>query len=342
MRRKRTTMKDVADAARVSSTTASLVLGGRADEFRIHADTRRRVMEAADRLGYIPSGSTRRTPASQSPPLWVVFAPSDLEAGPINSFLRGLNRFITENSVPVTSSLMPYETGSVNARARWMQPSFASGFVFVGLDDADLRFIANEHFDVPAVFYNRVVGQHASVMVDDYAGGGLVGEHFLERGLERFALLATPQVSSPISMRAAGFMDALRARGLHDAEASVQRVVLDPSDEDQMADALDSIRVDERLGVFVLHDGQTTATMQWTKRRNLQVPADVEIAVYGDTAAHRTNDPSLTSVAIPSEEMGYECAQTLHHLTATPTLTGVRRTFQASLVLRQSSPGRDD
>jgi len=338
MRRKRTTLKDVADAARVSPTTASLVLGGRAEEYRIHVDTRRRVVEAAERLGYVPSGNTRRTAASQSPPMWAVLAPSDLEAGPINSFMRGMSRYIREQAIPVTSSLIPFEQGSLAARAQWLRPTFAAGFVLVGLNDADLRFLEKERPDVPLVLYNRSARQYASVMVDDYAGGGLAGKHLLERGLRHFALLMTPQVSSSISMRATGFVDALRTSGRVDAEKSVQRVLVDPSDDDQMDTALDTISTDDSVGVFVLHDGQTAATLRWAARRGLGVPEDAEIVVYGDAASHRSTVPTLTSVAIPSEEMGYECAQTLRHLAASPTLTDVRRTFQAALVLRDSSP----
>src|ERR1700758_1637795 len=62
---RRPTMIDVANEARVSQTTVSLVLN-HADGARLSAETRQRVMKAAARLGYQP---VRRggTPAPSSP-----------------------------------------------------------------------------------------------------------------------------------------------------------------------------------------------------------------------------------------------------------------------------------
>lgn len=54
----RVTSKDVAREAGVSQTTVSFVLNGKS-EHGIAAETRRHVLETADRLGYVPSGIGR-------------------------------------------------------------------------------------------------------------------------------------------------------------------------------------------------------------------------------------------------------------------------------------------
>ena len=54
----RVTSKDVAREAGVSQTTVSFVLNGR-EEHGLSAETRRRVLETAERLGYVPSGAGR-------------------------------------------------------------------------------------------------------------------------------------------------------------------------------------------------------------------------------------------------------------------------------------------
>jgi DNA-binding LacI/PurR family transcriptional regulator len=54
----RITSKDVAREAGVSQTTVSFVLNGK-DEHGLSAETRRRVLETAKRLGYVPSGAGR-------------------------------------------------------------------------------------------------------------------------------------------------------------------------------------------------------------------------------------------------------------------------------------------
>ena len=71
---RRPTMIDVANEARVSQTTVSLVLN-HADGARLSAETRQRVMKAAARLGYQP---VRRggAPSPSSPTPRTVSAPA--------------------------------------------------------------------------------------------------------------------------------------------------------------------------------------------------------------------------------------------------------------------------
>ncbi len=51
----RVTLAEVAERAGVSTTTVSLVLGGKADQHRISEETHRRVKQAADDLDYVPN-----------------------------------------------------------------------------------------------------------------------------------------------------------------------------------------------------------------------------------------------------------------------------------------------
>ncbi|WP_199521852.1 LacI family DNA-binding transcriptional regulator, partial [Jiangella anatolica] len=52
---RRPTLKDVAQAAGVSTTTASVVLNDRRDGVRVPDATRRRVQQTAEDLGYRPN-----------------------------------------------------------------------------------------------------------------------------------------------------------------------------------------------------------------------------------------------------------------------------------------------
>src|SRR6476659_565791 len=62
---KRPTSADVATEAGVSRTTVSFVLNGRTD-VKIPDDTRRRVMQAAERLGYVPHAPARQLAGGRS------------------------------------------------------------------------------------------------------------------------------------------------------------------------------------------------------------------------------------------------------------------------------------
>ena len=55
----RLTIDDIARMAGVSRTTASMVLNGRAEQFRISAATQKRVLDTAQENSFQPSHSAR-------------------------------------------------------------------------------------------------------------------------------------------------------------------------------------------------------------------------------------------------------------------------------------------
>ncbi|RYG85954.1 LacI family transcriptional regulator, partial [bacterium] len=57
--RRRATIQDVARVAGVGKVTVSYVLNGRADEARISAPTRERILRAAEELNYRPNAMAR-------------------------------------------------------------------------------------------------------------------------------------------------------------------------------------------------------------------------------------------------------------------------------------------
>ena len=71
--RRRPTSADVATEAGVSRTTVSFVLNGRSD-VKIPAETRVRVLEAAERLGYHPHGPARQLAGGRSHTIALVLA----------------------------------------------------------------------------------------------------------------------------------------------------------------------------------------------------------------------------------------------------------------------------
>jgi DNA-binding LacI/PurR family transcriptional regulator len=90
----RVTSKDVAREAGVSQTTVSFVLNGK-DEHGLSAETRRRVLETAKRLGYVPSGAGRALRKGRSNVVLCV-VPDFPVAEAMEQFKRALGRSLGE------------------------------------------------------------------------------------------------------------------------------------------------------------------------------------------------------------------------------------------------------
>ena len=98
--RRRPTMIDVANEARVSQTTVSLVLN-HADGARLSAETRQRVMKAAARLGYQPV--RRRGARRASSPTSIGFVCDEISTDPWTAIgLDGVREKAWEQGLTVT------------------------------------------------------------------------------------------------------------------------------------------------------------------------------------------------------------------------------------------------
>ncbi len=93
--------------------------------------------------------------------------------------------------------------------------------------------------EVPVVLLDRTAlpyperGRHDLVGLDNHRAGFVMADHLLARGASCLAFVAAPNGPSTVDTRAAGFRDALHARGRSDTHAREYRI--DPSDEAAVA-----------------------------------------------------------------------------------------------------------
>lgn len=152
------------------------------------------------------------------------------------------------------------------------------------------------------------------VYPDSKAVGGLIAEHLLSRGFRSFACLAAfNNVDQETEMREL-------VRVVHEAGFSclVQRIPQNPwQDHGHWRKTRRSITkwMDgwiHPIGVYIGGEGEGRMVVQECHRRGWRVPADVAI-IAGKNEEHLCEhpQPSLTSIEIGYERIGYEAARLL-------------------------------
>lgn len=339
-RPKKVSIKDVAQQSGVSPTTVSVILNDRWEEFRIAPATRDHVLATARRLGYRSTRSAKPRKLTTPARLWCVFAPVDFHTGPTSGFFQGVREYAKGNHLEVETVLFPYERGRLVDKAPWISSAFTSGAIMVGLDDEDVAFLEEAALDIPVVLFNRVAKRCSSVNIDDYVVGQSAMRHFLSRGRTRVAVVSPEYSSRPLSLRAVGLMDELHQALGAEASDTVQQVRAENSYAGGYS-AAQSLLADPQppSAIFVLNDQMVGGVMQCLQANGLTVPDDVDVISYGDTPINSILRPTVTSFAVPVEQMSYDCARTLHQATRHPqVMDNVGRVYDAELVVRQSSP----
>ena len=183
MYRKRITLKDIAAAAGVSTTTVSLILNGRSD-VHIGEETKSRVLSAADQLGYVFTPSRKN---SASP--IVCFIHGDVDQinigtsffGRIASLLRGL---CEEHEI----GFIEFEFGRMATFAQYQNILSYRPVAFVTAGGSFVSFHQEQKSEIPLFIlqgnsrFQEQAGHTTIYNVDDFAVGKIAAEHLFQRG----------------------------------------------------------------------------------------------------------------------------------------------------------------
>jgi len=167
------------------------------------------------------------------------------------------------------------------------------------------------------VWFNSPVWKRVPGIFGDFeAAGRLVAEHLLSRGLRQFAAIGPTERS--VRFAARGFRDVLNEAGFPCAIGThPPRTTQTYANWQKVRRRIEGWMDDWEppIGVHVGTEEVGRLLVQLCHRRGWRVPADVAIvAGYNELTLCEHPRPSLSSVELGYERIGYEAAQLLHGL----------------------------
>ena len=210
----RTTIKEVASAAGVSTQTVSRVINERPD---VSPETRMRVQNVIESLGYSPSALARSLIRQRSYTLGVVTAglkylgPSQTLNGITRAaegfgyslLLKELPHFHTNTITPIFQGLLSHHVDGII----WAVPEIGDNHSWVG--DLSLTL------EIPLVFITMEPRENLTVVsVNNYHGGRMATLHLLEQGYQHVGHITGPLDWWESRQRMAAWKDALVEKGL--------------------------------------------------------------------------------------------------------------------------------
>ncbi|MEH1092881.1 LacI family DNA-binding transcriptional regulator [Micromonospora sp. CPCC 205739] len=347
------TIATVARHAQVSRQTVSNVLNS---PHVVREETRRRVQEAIDTLGYRASQAARQMRTGRSRLIAVRIEPTrdGINGSVLDRFLHGL----TETAEAAGYRAMLYTAADAAAEIATFDDLLSAydldGFVLTGTDHGDPRTAWLAERGVPFVTFGRPWDDpdaHPWVDVDGAAGTAQATGHLLAAGHRRIGFIGWPAGSGVGDDRRAGWREALRAAGV------------DPTGLDR--EAVDGIAEGERLAADLLaaaspptalvcaSDSLALGALQAARAAAPSTgPAARTAAPATGTAAH-TAAPAvpvigfddtpvaaavgLTSVSQPLGDAAARCVDLLTAVLDGPPRTPAPVLLQPSLVLRHTA-----
>ncbi len=304
-KRARVTLREVAEEAGTSQSTASRALAGHgyvADEIRA------KVRAAAARLGYVPD-ITARTLKGRSSGL-VGLLVSDLRNQFYAQLAAGVEQTLTAagHQVVLVDDHGDEERAADGARA--FVSMRADGVLLAPVGRAATALLV-EH-GTPVVEVDRRSGIRGcdAVVIDSERGARDAVAHLLALGHRRIAVVVDETMWDTGRARLRGYRAAHRAAGVPLGRRLVLDLGLRLTDpQREVATFLDANP--DATAVFAANNVVAEAVWQELKRRGSAVPRDCSVVSFDDLTWMRMVEPGLTAVRQPVYEMGARAASLL-------------------------------
>jgi LacI family transcriptional regulator len=333
-RRGRLTMKDVARAAGVSQTTVSFVLNG-AEDMRIAAETRARVLEVAAALGYRPRSAGRPPALEALRVIGVVvdeIATSPFLAISIDGMQERAWSAGVMLEVAMTGGDRAYETSILR---KWAADRI-EGVVYASIltREATVPESLTRH---RAVLLNchDPDGRFACIVPAERRGGEAATAALIEAGHRRIAFISGEPWMEASQQRQEGYTRAIAGAGRPLEPALIVEGNFMPSGGRTATLAL-MAATDPPDAIFCANDLMALGAYEALKELGLKVGPDVAVMGYDDQELAQHLEPALSTVLLPHREMGHLAIETL--LGPGP-LEPVETRVACPLVLRRSHRG---
>ena len=304
------TLRDVAQLAGVHPATASRALNPQTRP-QVNADTARKVLRAAESIGYQPNPIARSLKTSRTGTVGLVIP--DLTNPLFPPIVRGIEDVLTRAGYNAWIVNTDNDPAREERQIESLRSRQVEGLIVATARRDHPLLVRLHEMGIRMVLVNRRVDglELPSVTADDDAGIAMAVAHLAALGHTRIAHLAGPQDTSTGVARARAFRHAMLDHGL----------VADPAltvecgywSETEGAQALRKL-LDQGAQCTAIVAGNDLIALgcyDVFAERGITCPDDMSVVGFNEMPFLDKMRPPLTTVAIPHYEIGGEAARLL-------------------------------
>ncbi|MDK2972172.1 MAG: hypothetical protein PWP23_1927 [Candidatus Sumerlaeota bacterium] len=318
-KRKRVTIMDVAHEAGVSIAAVSRILNNSYEGFSAREETKQRVYEAVRKLNYKANRAAVRLATGRHQAIALCYPEYGARGEPLDTSsidvifgqlsqmlqIRGVSRGAAEANLDLV--LMMRGAGRTVDDVLQQASESVDGIVYVNPEDDSKLFKKLETSNVPIAVVGPAAlpsGRFCSVRVDEFTAGRMAMGHLIVAGARRIVVAIPESQKHEVAI-------VRRLEG-------IKKVVETYSDPSLGYDIVE-LPLDMNLAkaTFMNHvgrwgkpDGVLTlggilpfAVMRALQEERMKVPDDVKVVGFDENPLYQLNDPPLTGLRYPVEEM---------------------------------------
>lgn len=295
------TIQDVARTAGVSAMTVSRVVNG---EKNVRESTRQAVLDAVERLNYSPNTAARSLAAGEATHIGLLYA--NPSAAYLSQFLVGALDGARRTGSHLLIEACEGESAGEQAEAtrRFAQTNVEGVILPPPLSESKpvRRELDEAGIPVVSVAMGLAAEGALNVRIDDFEAATAMTRHLLDLGHRRIGFITGHPAHIASIERLRGFRACLAEAGLDPDEAPVEEGFFTYRSGLTAAERLLG-REDRPTAIFASNDDMAAAAVNVAHRWGLDVPQDLSVVGFDDTAPATIVWPELTTVRQPVAAM---------------------------------------
>ncbi|QPC83744.1 LacI family DNA-binding transcriptional regulator [Phototrophicus methaneseepsis] len=326
------TIRQISEAAGVSVATVSRALNG--SDHPVNAETQKRILEIAQKLGYHPNHIARSLRTDRSPIIGIIC--DDITSAFTTKIVRGVQDRLKEDGYFCVVINTDWDPASEQRAIQDLTGYLIEGIIFAetvhqsASDELKLN-------DKKCVFVHRLFpkGFPNSVIPDELYGSRLAVNHLIQLGHKRIGYLNGPEQFYSSEERFLGYKTMLEDSGIAFDPTLVANG--DFGTEQGYVAASQLLDLPEPpTAIFAANDLMAIGTIYAAQDRGLRIPDDLALVGYDNQYISTISRPSLTTVSLPCFEMGRASAELLLALLNDEAADSQEIKVKGELLIRES------
>lgn len=310
------TIKQVAQRAQVSTATVSKVISKTP---YVSEETRARVLQAIEELGYMPNFAARALNKKLTYNVGVIFPyyHDRLFTDPyILTIAEGIEEVCTNHEYNLLISTPRVPLHETQQYHRFVQSGYIDGLIGLQLlpDDPIFSSADEQRYPFISIGYHPLTSSMNTVYSDNFNGAKDLARFVLGLGHEDIAIIGVSDESATgAAQRRAGFQEVIEEAGLDFSRIPIVDGTFSYESGYRAAARLLSQRK-QPTAILCFNDRMAMGAVHCIRASGLDVPSDITVVGFDNIPSAEYFSPPLTTVAQPGSKMGVRAAELLFEL----------------------------
>lgn len=337
------TMRDVAELAGVSTATVSHVING---SKKLSPETTEKVLRAISQVNYTPNTVAKSLRMGQTHTIGVLV--EDIRGLPVAAIVSGISETLSKagyktifHDLHLLEKLYnQYEQigtyrERINEGVTLLKSSNVDGIIYVAMHDRHLDYLLDP-METPLVYaYSHGTDQDTYVTYSNRDSAADMTRYLLKHGHKRIGVIAGHPHSYPTGQRLLGIQMAMQQAGLVLPPEYIRYGNWEYESGKEQTVALLQLP-NPPTGIFAMNDLMAAGSLAVIQAKGLQIPEGIAIVGFDNREISSYLQPPLTTVALPTPEIGAKAALHIIDMISNPYIHPVRDIIPCSIIERGS------